>query len=100
MATTAERIGIVETKVVNLDEKLDNLKTDVKEIRSDLSKAHDGLQGQLGKMYEASCEQHANLAKEINNIKSERDKLVWTSAGVIAAIGFITGHWEAISKFF
>jgi hypothetical protein len=30
MATTAERIGVVEIKVQNLDEKLDDLKIDVK----------------------------------------------------------------------
>ena len=32
MATTTERLGIVETKVENLNEKLDGLKEDVKEM--------------------------------------------------------------------
>ena len=31
MATTTERLGIVETKVQNLDEKIDDLKIDVKD---------------------------------------------------------------------
>jgi len=32
MASTAERIGIVETKVENLNEKMDELKVDVRDM--------------------------------------------------------------------
>ena len=31
MPTVAERVGIVETQVANLDEKLDEIKVDVKD---------------------------------------------------------------------
>ena len=38
MATTTERLGIVETKVENLGEKLDDIKVDVKEMHDCLDR--------------------------------------------------------------
>ena len=100
MATTAERIGIVETKVENLNEKLDELKVDVKDMHDCLDKTRDGLTEKLNEMYDASCSQHSALAKEISALKSQRDKWIWTSAGIIAAMGWVSGHTEVIAKIF
>jgi SMC interacting uncharacterized protein involved in chromosome segregation len=52
MATTAERLGIVETKVINLDEKLDNIKVDVKEMHDCLDQTRDLLDTKLDTMLE------------------------------------------------
>ena len=100
MATTAERLGIVETKVINLDEKLDHLKVDVKEMHDCLDKTRDGIQEKLDKMYEASCEQHASLGKELKSLKQTRDRVVYTAAGVIAAVGLLSGHSDKFLKLF
>ena len=100
MATTVERIGIVETKVENLNEKMDELKIDVKDMHDCLDKTRDDIKGQLKEMYDASCSQHAALAKEISSIKSQRDKLIWTFAGIVAAGGFFAGHADKILKIF
>ena len=100
MASTAERIGIVETKVENLNEKLDELKVDVKDMHDCLDKTRDGLTEKLNEMYDASCSQHSALAKEISALKSQRDKWIWTGAGIIAALGWVSGHTELIAKFF
>lgn len=100
MATTVERIGIVETKVENLNEKMDHLKVDVKDMHDCLDRTRDDIKGQLKEMYDASCTQHAELAKEISSIKSQRDKLMWTIAGVIGAGGFFAGHADRILKIF
>ena len=100
MASTAERLGIVETKVQNLDEKIDELKVDVKEMHDCLDKTRDDLKLQLSEMYDASCSQHAALAKEISSLKSQRDKWVWMSAGAIAVFGFVAGHMEIIKRIF
>lgn len=99
MANTAERIGIVETKVQNLDEKLDDLKVDVKELHNCLDKTRNDLTDQLEKMYDASCSQHSQLAKEITTLKSQRDKWVWLGAGALAALGWASGHTELLSIF-
>ena len=100
MAKIDERIGIVETKVENLNEKLDELKVDVKDMHDCLDKTRDGLTDKLNEMYDASCTQHAQLAKEISSLKMQRDKWIWTSAGIIAALGFVSGHMEMIAKIF
>ena len=98
MATTAERIGVVEIKVENLNEKLDELKVDVKEMHDCLDRTRDGLQEKLEEMQTASSSQHAALAKEIASMKNQRDKLVWTFAGIVAAGGFFAGHADKILK--
>jgi hypothetical protein len=51
-------------------------------------------------MYDASCTQHSALAKEINALKSQRDKWVWLSAGALAALGWVFGHMEIFTKIF
>jgi uncharacterized coiled-coil protein SlyX len=98
MATTVERIGVVENRVANLSEKLDELKVDVREMHDCLDKTRDGLTSKLEEMQAVSCAQHEALAKEISYIKSQRDKLVWTFAGIVAAGGFFAGHADKILK--
>ena len=100
MVTVAERLGIVETKVANLDEKLDDIKDNVKEMHDCLDKTRDTLQSQLEKMYNASCEQHAALGKELKELKKDRDRFVFMVAGAIAALGLLSGHASEILKFF
>ena len=41
MATTVERLGIVETKVENLGEKMDEIKVDVRELHDCLDRTRD-----------------------------------------------------------
>jgi hypothetical protein len=98
MATTVERIGIVETKVENLNEKMDELKVDVKDMHNCLDNTREGLTEKLEEMYTASCKQHSELAKEISYLKNQRDKWVWTFAGIVAAGGFVSGHAETLLK--
>ena len=98
MATTTERLGIVETKVENLNEKLDGLKEDVKEMHDCLDKTRESLTDKLNTMYDASCHQHKSLAEEINALKTQRDKWLWTAAGAIAVMGWISGHSEILIK--
>lgn len=100
MATTVERIGIVETKVENLSEKLDELKVDVKDMHDCLDKTRDDLKLKLDEMYGASCAQHAELAKEISGLKKVREKTMWMVAGGVAAAGIFSGHLDKILAFF
>jgi peptidoglycan hydrolase CwlO-like protein len=93
MATTNERLGIVETKVENLNEKLDDLKSDVTETREE-------LKDQLKTMYDASCTQHAELAKKISGLEKIRERTMWMVAGAVAFAGIISGHFEKILAFF
>ena len=92
MATTAERLGIVETKVENLNEKLDDIKTDVKDMHDCLDKTRDGVMTKLDEMYGASCEQHDQLAskiKELEKIKTKYTTYAMMALAFIAGAGWI-----------
>ena len=100
MATAAERLGVVETKVANLDEKIDELKVDVKDMHDCLDKTRDGLVLKLDEMYSASCTQHAELASKIGELEKFRLKWVYMVSGGVAVLGIISGHLDKIAKFF
>ena len=80
MATTVERLGIVETKVENLNGKLDDIKIDVKEMHDCLDKTRDGVMSKLDEMYGASCDQHSQLASKIAEL--EKIKTRYTTYAV------------------
>jgi predicted nuclease with TOPRIM domain len=88
MATTVERLGVVETKVENLNEKLDDIKVDVKEMHDCLDKTRDGVMSKLDEMYGASCEQHDQLANKIAEL--EKIKTRYTTYAVMG-MAFIAG---------
>jgi UDP-N-acetylmuramyl pentapeptide synthase len=100
MATTAERLGIVETKVENLNGKMDELKVDLRDVHDCLDRTRDDLTGKLDKMYNASCTQHSALSAEISNLKKEKDKVVWFVGGAIAILGWLSGHSDKILALF
>ena len=100
MATTVERIGIVETKIENLNEKIDELKVDVRDMHDCLDKTRDGLQEKLDEMSNTSNEKLSGLSKELSALKTQRDKLIWTVAGIIGAGGFFAGHADKILALF
>ena len=92
MATQAERLSVVETKVENLVEKVETLREQTKEN-------NEILKEQLDKMYEASCTQHAELAKKISGLEKVRDKITWMVAGGVALAGILFGHLDKIVAF-
>lgn len=104
MPTVAERVSVVEVQVANLDEKLDEVKVDVNQMGSDITR-------RLDQMYTASCSQHEELAKSIKSTHTELDakiselqqfkqKWVYMVLGGIAVLGFVSGHFNSIVKIF
>ena len=100
MATTAERLGIVETKVAVLDEKIDTLRTDVKDVHDCLDRTRDGIMEQLKTMHQSSCEQHNELAGKIKELEKFRMKWTWMVAGGVATLGVVSGHLDKLLHFF
>jgi uncharacterized coiled-coil protein SlyX len=100
MATSQERIGVLETKVEGINEKIDTLKLDVKEMHDCLDKTRDDLSAKLDKMYEASCEQHADLNRKIERMEKFKDKWTYMAWGGLAVIGFLAGHIDKIQAVF
>lgn len=104
MPTVAERVSVVEVQITNLDEKIDDIKTDVSSLGT-------GINYRLDTMYDASCNQHAELAKSIKTTHQELDtkiaelqqfkqKWMYMILGGIAVLGFVSGHFDTIVKMF
>lgn len=85
MATAAERIAVVETKVENLDEKLDHLQVDIQN-------SHQSIINTLTEMREASTKQHTELAGKIKELEGFKNKwLRWVMVGLafLAGAGWV-----------
>jgi hypothetical protein len=100
MATSQERIGILETKVEGINEKIDNLKADVREMHDCLDKTRADLSAKLDKMYDASCTQHTALNDKIEMIEKFKDKWTYMAWGGLAVVGFLAGHIDKIQTLF
>jgi len=69
LALLPERVGIVETKVEHLNEKMDDLKTDVKDMHDCLDNTRDTVLAQLDKMtdeYRTNAEKYYEHANKLN----------------------------------
>jgi len=74
MATVAERVSVLETKVDNFAEKMDD-------VKSDISTNQTTLLQTLKEMREASTTQHAEMASKIKDLEGFRNK--WIKYGMI-----------------
>ena len=99
MATTVERLGIVETKVENLNEKMDDLKGDVKEMHDCLDQTRDSLIDKLDEMYSASCTQHSELASKISDLEKWKQKWLYMIAGGAVVVSWASAHPDTVLKF-
>jgi chromosome segregation ATPase len=76
MATTSERVSVLETKVQHIDEKVDDIKADIKEVHECLDRTGDELKSQLVLMHTESCNQHNELAGKIASLEKSKDKIM------------------------
>jgi hypothetical protein len=77
---------------------LDELKVDVKDVHDCLDKTRDTIEAKLEVMYNASCAQHAEMAKKISDMEKLKDRWTFTVAGVLVAVGWISAHGDDILK--
>ena len=104
MPTVAERVGIVETKVENLNDKLDDLKSDVKDVHDCLDQTRDEVTKQLTVMHDEACRQHSSLAGKIDLLEKQKNKIMMYC---VVAMAFVAGlgwtgqlNLQTIFKFF
>jgi tetrahydromethanopterin S-methyltransferase subunit B len=104
MAAVAERVGVLEAKVQHIDEKIDDLKVDVKDMHDCLDRTRDGLTDTLTAMRNESTVQHNELAGKIANIEKSKDKLMlygMVGAAFVAGAGWSGAiNFPMIVKFF
>jgi len=113
---TQERVSVLETKVEAIDEKLDNLKTDVRDMHDCLDRTRDQVNEKLdimlieyrdnrdkfyahaNKLHEEQTAQHHELAGKINDLEQFRAKWTYLILGGLAVIGWISAYWETVVK--
>lgn len=100
----AERVSVLETKVENIDEKIDDLKADVREVHDCLDRTGQELKSQLRVMHDDSNRQHEELAGKILELEHTKKKLTMYA---MIALAFAAGagwfdklNLDSIVKFF
>ena len=96
LSSVPERVSVLETKVDNIEEKIDDLKVNVKEMHDCLDKTREQLADTLKEMGEASAGRHKELGKKIEELEQFKQKWVYLSAGAIAVAGWATAHADTI----
>lgn len=81
MATVAERVSVLETKIDNFDEKFDD-------IRNDITSNQSSLITTLKEMRDASTTQHAEMAAKIKDLQIVKEK--WIKYSMVA-LAFAAG---------
>ena len=99
LATVPERVSVLETKVDNIEEKIDDLKSDVKEMHDCLDRTRDDIMDQLKVMHKVNIDQHTDMAGKIKELEQFKTKWVYISAGAIAALGWISANSETLVNF-
>jgi len=74
LAALPERVAVVEIKVEAINEKLTDIKANVKEMHDCLDNTRDLLDKKLCEMAEASNSQHADLYEKIGNLEKIKNK--------------------------
>jgi chaperonin cofactor prefoldin len=121
LATLPERVSVLETKVENINEKLIDLKSDVKDMHDCLDNTRDTVLAQLDKMtneYRTNAEKYYEHANHLNELQTaqhneladkigelERVKSKWTMYAMVglafaAGTGWLNSvHLPQILKF-
>jgi len=93
LATLPERVGVVETKVQHLNEKMDDLKVDVKDMHDCLDQTRDRVLAQLDVMtneYRTNAEKYYEHANHLNELQTaQHDEL----AGKISELEKVKSKW-------
>jgi uncharacterized coiled-coil DUF342 family protein len=96
IAMLPERVAVVETKIHAIEEKIDDLKTDVKEMHDCLDNTRDLLDKKLSEMSEVSSKQHDEIFDKISALEKVKSKVtMYAMAGLAFAAG--TGWINAVN---
>jgi uncharacterized coiled-coil DUF342 family protein len=113
---TQERVSVLETKVEAIDEKLDDLKVDVRDMHDCLDRTRDQVNEKLDEMlgeyrsnrdrfyahadelHKIQTAQHHELADKISDLEKFRAKWTYLILGGVAVIGWISAYWDTAVK--
>ena len=85
-------IAVLQVQFKNLDEKVDELKSDMKDMRDDMQKQTESTQSMLKGFQDANVAAHKDMANKISALEKWRWMLMGAGV-VIGALG-----WPAVAK--
>jgi chaperonin cofactor prefoldin len=89
LATLPERVSVLETKVENINEKLIDLKGDVKDMHDCLDNTRDTVLAQLNKMtdeYRSNAEKYYEHANHLNDQQSAQHNELASKIGELEKV--------------
>ena len=89
MATSAEKIAVLETEFKNIN-------TDITEIKSDIKTMSNSVVAKLDAMEENSKKAHQDLSNRLTKIEQWR----WMVLGAGIAVGYLVSHATIFTKIF
>jgi len=89
---TQTEVAVLQVQFKNLDEKVDDLKVELKDMRSSLEKHSEEHSALMKEMQESAQEAHKSMASKINALEKWRWMLMGAGV-VIGALG-----WPTIGK--
>lgn len=113
---TQERVSVLETKVEVIDEKLDDLKVDVKDMHDCLDRTRDQVNEKLDEMlgeyrtnrdkfynhadelHKIQTAQHNELAGKISDLEKFKAKWTYLILGGAAVVGWLIAYWDVVRK--
>jgi chromosome segregation ATPase len=93
LAALPERVSVLETKVENINEKLVDLKSDVKDMHDCLDNTRNTVLAQLDKMtgeYRTNAEKYYEHANHLNELQTEQHNEL---AGKIGELEKVKSKW-------
>ena len=94
---TETDIAVLQVQVANLDEKIDDLKSDLTEIKESLKTNAEHSNNMLEQFKKENAEQHAELANKVSSLEKWR-WMMMGAAALAGAMGFQT--FEMVIKNF
>lgn len=113
---TQERVSVLEAKVEAINEKLDDLKVDVKDMHDCLDRTREQVNEKLDimlgeyrsnrdkyydhseELHKIQTEQHNQLAEKIDDLEKFRTKWSYLVLGGVAVIGWLSAYWGTVIK--
>ena len=89
---TETEVAILQVQFKNLDEKVDELKSDMKDIRDDMQKQTDSTHALIKGFQDSNVSAHKDMASKISSLEKWRWMLMGAGV-VIGALG-----WPAVAK--
>lgn len=93
MPTELERLSVVETKIENIEKKLDGVSIDIRDLHDCLDRTRDLFLEKMDELKSVSEQQHQNLENKFNTLDRIKDRWAYTFLGALAIFGWI---WPSI----